>query len=704
MSKKLIYLVCFVLVLGLAVTSAAKAELVGWWKFDEGSGIVAHDVSGNGNDGTFNGDPQWVVGYCGPALEFDGSGDWLDCGNDPILAIGEAVSISAWIEVGAQGIDHKVGGNQDDSNGGYKMSIVNDKVEFEIRTSGNTFILNRDVAGGTILEVGVWYHVTGVYSQADGYIRTYVNGVLDRELSTTQELGVSPGPFRIGCEPFATGSYNFNGVMDDVRIYNRTLTEVEILSVMEAGELWPYAWKPIPADGALLSDTGVILGWRPGAYAVSHDVYFGDNLDDVNAGTGDTFQGNQTATRFRVGSSRRNPYLPDLVGGTTYYWRIDEVNDLHSDSPWKGDVWSFMTPPKTAYDPYPADGAKFIAPNMTLSWTAGYRAKLHNVYFGDNFDEVNVADTSDTTGIYRGVQAATTYTPGPLELEKTYYWRVDEDTAERVEKTHKGDVWSFRTTLEPAALHVEGSRIITDDGSTVRLQGVNVASLEWSNTGEHVLESVRVAIYDWNSNTIRLPLSQERWFGEAEWQSDNGRMYRLIVDEVIQYISENGCYVILDLHCSRCEERWGSNPDMGSVDFWKSVATRYADEPAVLFGLYNEPHDISWDTWKSGGWITERREVGEETYMAPGMQDILDAVRSTGASNIAVVGGLDWGYDLRGIPEYALDDPYGNIMYDTHIYPWKGNEEDWDGRVGHVIGKYPILVGEVMLSGNTQFW
>ena len=74
--------------------------------------------------------------------------------------------------------------------------------------------------------------------------------------------------------------------------------------------------------------------------------------------------------------------------------------------------------------------------------------------------------------------------------------------------------------LEPAALHVEGSRIKTDDGNAVRLQGVNVASLEWANNGEQVLESVRVAIYDWNSNTIRLPLSQGiaglgRWNGRT---------------------------------------------------------------------------------------------------------------------------------------------------------------------------------------------
>jgi len=185
------------------------------------------DGSGNGNDGTTNGDPMFVEGVSGMALEFDGDGDFLDCGANPILALSDAVSISAWIKVAVMGADHKVGGNQDNANGGYKMSVYNDKVEFEIRTATNSAVLNRSVEGGTIIQTDTWYHVVGVYSLEDGYIRTYVNGELDRELLTTQALGASLGSLKIGCEPFNTGSYNFNGVMDEVHVYNKALTEAE---------------------------------------------------------------------------------------------------------------------------------------------------------------------------------------------------------------------------------------------------------------------------------------------------------------------------------------------------------------------------------------------------------------------------------------------------------------------------------------------
>jgi len=147
------------------------------------------------------------------------------------------------------------------------------------------------------------------------------------------------------------------------------------------------------------------------------------------------FRGNQTATFYVVGFPGF-AYPDGLVPGTTYYWRIDEVNDTNPDSPWKGDVWSFSIPPKTAYSPDPADGAEFVDPNnATLSWTPGYGAILHTIYLGDDFDDVNNATGGTPLG-------SATYSPGPLELEKVYYWRVDEFDAV---ETHKGHVWSFTT-------------------------------------------------------------------------------------------------------------------------------------------------------------------------------------------------------------------------------------------------------------------
>ncbi len=192
--------------------------------------------------------------------------------------------------------------------------------------------------------------------------------------------------------------------------------------------------KPDPADGAYHEDSWINLSWSPGRSAVSHDVYIGDNFDEVNAGAENTFQGNQAVT-FIVAGFPGMPLPDGLVPGTTYYWRVDEVNEAEPNSPWKGDIWSFNITPNTSYSPEPADGAEAVGVNDSLSWTAGFGAILHHVYFGDNFDDVNNA-----TGALP--QGDASYNPGQLELAKTYYWRVDEFDAF---ETHKGDVWSFTT-------------------------------------------------------------------------------------------------------------------------------------------------------------------------------------------------------------------------------------------------------------------
>jgi len=194
------------------------------------------------------------------------------------------------------------------------------------------------------------------------------------------------------------------------------------------------AHNPAPDDGAMYMDTWINLAWMPGPFAVSHDVYLGESFDDVNDGTGDTFRGNQTDTFYLAGFPG-NAYPDGLVNGTTYYWRIDEVNDADPNSPWKGDIWSFTVPPKTAYTPEPADRAELVELNVMLSWTPGFGAKLHYIVFGEDFDEVNNAEMGVPSGL-------TSYNPGPLNLAKTYYWRVDESDGIA---TYKGEVWNFTT-------------------------------------------------------------------------------------------------------------------------------------------------------------------------------------------------------------------------------------------------------------------
>ncbi|MFC1603834.1 hypothetical protein ACFL5F_02295 [Planctomycetota bacterium] len=238
-----------------------------------------------------------------------------------------------------------------------------------------------------------------------------------------EDLGLEPGQ-TIAVSAFQEGASN-DWQCDWVESFELTLEDTSAL-----------AYNPDPADGAYYTDTWATLGWSPDGAAVSHDVYFGDNYDDVANGTGDTFRDNQDRNiNFYIVGFPGYPYPDGLVPGTTYYWRIDEVNEADPRSPWKGNVWSFTIPPTTAYNPDPADGAEFVDPNAALSWTPGYGAKTHTVYLGDNYEEVdNAADGT--------AQVPATYNPGTLEREKVYYWRVDEFDAA---STYKGDIWSFTT-------------------------------------------------------------------------------------------------------------------------------------------------------------------------------------------------------------------------------------------------------------------
>ncbi|MBW7990080.1 MAG: hypothetical protein FVQ84_08710 [Planctomycetes bacterium] len=192
------------------------------------------------------------------------------------------------------------------------------------------------------------------------------------------------------------------------------------------------AYSPTPTEGEIYLDTWANLSWLAGATAASHDVYFGENFDNVNDGTGDTFQGNQ-AEAFLVVGFPGFAYPEGLVPGTTYYWRVDEIEA--DGTKHAGSIWSFTIPPKKAYEPVPFDGVPFIDLNPSLSWTAGFGTKLHTVYFGDNFEDVN----SGTVGIPLGTNS---YNPGTLEANTVYYWRVDEFDSIT---TYKGDVWSFKT-------------------------------------------------------------------------------------------------------------------------------------------------------------------------------------------------------------------------------------------------------------------
>ncbi len=264
----------------------------------------------------------------------------------------------------------------------------------------------------------------------------------------------------------------------------------------------------------------------------------------------------------------------------------------------------------------------------------------------------------------------------------------------------------------PLPLKVVGTRVVNSRNEPVRLRGVNTAGLEWSSNGEdHILATVNTALRDWHVNVIRLPLAQDRWFGKTPEQNDEGKAYRALVAQVVDRCATSGCYVILDLHWSDMGQ-WGTRigqhvmPDRNSVLFWKDVAAAYKNHPAVIFDLYNEPHDVTWDIWQRGGPVTEKatRANPDRAYEAVGMQTLLDTVRETGARNVVIAGGLDWAYDMSGfLKGWLLVDSTGNgVIYANHTYPFKGDTvATWVAKMEAATRKVPVIVSEFGSESKT---
>ena len=119
----------------------------------------------------------------------------------------------------------------------------------------------------------------------------------------------------------------------------------------------------------------------------------------------------------------------------------------------------------------------------------------------------------------------------------------------------------------------------------------------------------------------------------------------------------------------------------------------------MIFDLYNEPHDVSWDVWRDGGEVHEKAFRGNpaKTYEAIGMQALLETVRGTGAKNLVVAGGLNWAYDMSGfVGGKTLSDPGGNgVLYANHAYPFKGdNVEQWIAKLERAARQIPVIVSE----------
>jgi len=269
------------------------------------------------------------------------------------------------------------------------------------------------------------------------------------------------------------------------------------------GDVWNFttvdilefkAFNPTPSDGAEGVDPNKVLSWSAGIGAISHDVYLGTDFADVNdAGIySDEYKGDYVVNHY-------DPCGLDI--GTFYYWRIDEENATYGIV--KGTVWAFKTMKLEfmASTPDPAEGVSGVDPNTALSWTAGIGALSHDVYLGTSWVDVEGATVSSDE--YMGNFDVNSYDPCGLDIETTYYWRIDE---ENVFGTVNGDVWSFKTIDINSGLSgwwefEEGEDSTAYDSSGNGNDGTLNGDPNWvdGKTGEYALD------FDGDGDYVSIP-------------------------------------------------------------------------------------------------------------------------------------------------------------------------------------------------------
>src|ERR1022692_3175825 len=272
------------------------------------------------------------------------------------------------------------------------------------------------------------------------------------------------------------------------------------------------------------------------------------------------------------------------------------------------------------------------------------------------------------------------------------------------------------------ALHVSGNRLLDRLGQRVVLHGVDRSGGEYACVqgfglwdGPRNQASV-TAMKSWRVNAVRVPLNEACWNGESYVKRQfRGARYRRAIEAYVRLLNHNGLVAILDLHwtggaytgpSSACPSAEATcqkpMPDAGqSIPFWTSVARAFKGNGAVIFDLFNEPFPeraagaseaTGWRCWLRGG-----RACTGISYRVAGMQSLVTAVRSTGAGNVIMAGGLGFAGDLAQWLRHEPADPDHNLAASWHSYNFNGCDVPscWAGQVARVIAKVPVIVGEI---------
>lgn len=271
-------------------------------------------------------------------------------------------------------------------------------------------------------------------------------------------------------------------------------------------------------------------------------------------------------------------------------------------------------------------------------------------------------------------------------------------------------------------LRVSGNRLVDDSGNPVMLRGVFYASFHWACDHEGGIPSQPIEqssaqeLLDWHINFVRIGVAEDCWLGiNGLPLGTTASAYRDALKSWVDLLHKDGIYTeigLMDAGPGSIRSTQMTMPDEDhSPAFWQSFASTFKDEPDTIFGLYGEPHPAgsqAWDTWLNGGQVLSGSVGGTVTYEAAGMQQLIDTIRGTGATQPISVSGIDHAQDLSEWLQYEPNDPDHQLIAEWHEYGGGlcSTAACWATWPTQIASQVPLLNGEVgeHLGDNACQW
>ena len=354
------------------------------------------------------------------ALQFhagtaEAQGDLVDCGTSALFDITDYITFAVWVKIDAFTMTYQYVFSKGNN---YMILRAGDTPYLRVVFNGLDVGDGDDYyAGGTTIPIndGQWHHVAASYDIDTGIVAFYTDGILEESNTTTGSIPVNTESLCIGMRRTRKG---IDGIIDDVRLYHRTLSADDIAELFLYSGNDALATLVAPDREATDVPRDVTLSWQPGEFAAGHDVYLGTIFEDVNDGRAAVLvsQGQEGAT-----------YQPPAVleYGRTYYWRVDEVNGAPDYTVFKGDVWSFTTEPVA----YPIEGVVATSNAVSVGGAGPERTVDGS---GLDADDQHSIETDDMWLATSG--------DDPVTIEFDFG---------RVCKLHEMWVWNYNSQFEP---------------------------------------------------------------------------------------------------------------------------------------------------------------------------------------------------------------------------------------------------------------